>query len=132
MKIGMLAQATGVSRETLRFYEQRGLLRASRLGNGYRDYPQASVLLVQYIRNAQRLGFTLAEISARLPDIWDAPDPAQKVMEVLQLKLQELDQRILALQTLRQQLAHEIVQQCPLLGERTQAPATCPPEWAQQ
>lgn len=127
MKIGQLAQVAGVSRETLRFYEQRGLLRASRLGNGYRDYPEASVLLVQYIRNAQQLGFTLSEISARLPDIWDAPDPAQKVAEVLQLKLQELDQRILALQALRQQLAEQILQQCPMLNERTSGLIGCPP-----
>ncbi|MFY8041985.1 MAG: family 1 glycosylhydrolase, partial [Rhodoferax sp.] len=50
---------------------QQGLIRARRLANGYRDYPPEVVTLVQYIRTAQQLGFTLAEIGDRLPSIWD-------------------------------------------------------------
>ena len=62
MRIGELAQASAVSRDTLRFYEQRGLIAAQRSANGYRDYPADMVQLVQYIKTAQRLGFTLGEI----------------------------------------------------------------------
>ena len=65
MLIGELATASGLSREALRFYEQQGLIRARRLANGYRDYPPEVVTLVQYIRTAQQLGFTLAEIGDR-------------------------------------------------------------------
>ena len=79
MLIGELATAAGMSREALRFYEQQGLIRARRLPNGYRDYPEEVLMLVQYIRTAQQLGFTLAEIGDRLPAIWDAPDPAPAV-----------------------------------------------------
>ena len=75
MLIGELATASGLSREALRFYEQQGLIRARRLDNGYRDYPPEVVTLVQYIRTAQQLGFTLAEIGDRLPAIWDAAEP---------------------------------------------------------
>ncbi|AZD46173.1 transcriptional regulator, MerR family [Pseudomonas chlororaphis subsp. aurantiaca] len=39
MRIGERAQACAVSRDTLRFYEQRGLIAAQRTANGYRDYP---------------------------------------------------------------------------------------------
>ncbi|MCP1441805.1 hypothetical protein J3D54_000937 [Pseudomonas sp. GGS8] len=43
MRIGELAQASAVSRDTLRFYEQRGLVAAQRSANGYRDYPAEMV-----------------------------------------------------------------------------------------
>lgn len=67
MLIGELATASGLSREALRFYEQQGLMRAQRLANGYCDYPAETAMLVQYIRTALQLGFTLAEIGDRLP-----------------------------------------------------------------
>ena len=114
MLIGELAAASGLSREALRFYEQQGLIRARRLGNGYRDYPAEAVALVQYIRTAQQLGFTLAEIGDRLPGIWDAPDPGPALAQVLAAKLQEIDTRITALQVLRQTLAERVAADCPL------------------
>ncbi|MBX8491271.1 MerR family DNA-binding transcriptional regulator [Pseudomonas cichorii] len=43
MRIGELAHATAVSRDTLRFYEQRGLISAQRTGNSYRHYPVETV-----------------------------------------------------------------------------------------
>ncbi len=104
MLIGELATASGLSREALRFYEQQGLIRARRLANGYRDYPPEVVTLVQYIRTAQQLGFTLAEIGDRLPSIWDAPEPGPLLNQVLASKLGEIDARIAALQALRQTL----------------------------
>jgi DNA-binding transcriptional MerR regulator len=75
MRIGELAAAAGISRDTLRFYEQQGLIRARRLENGYRDYPDEVLMLVNYIREAQQLGFTLAEIGRKLPEVWDAAEP---------------------------------------------------------
>jgi MerR family copper efflux transcriptional regulator len=114
MLIGELATASGLSREALRFYEQQGLIRARRLGNGYRDYPPEALTLVQYIRTAQQLGFTLAEIGDRLPAIWDAADPAPALSQVLALKLHEIDARIAALQALRQTLAERVATDCPL------------------
>src|SRR3712207_2910410 len=55
MQIGELAAATGLSRDTLRFYEARGLLTARRRGNGYRDYPPEAVEWLCYLRTAQSL-----------------------------------------------------------------------------
>ena len=118
MLIGELAAASGLSREALRFYEQQGLIRARRLGNGYRDYPPEALTLVQYIRTAQQLGFTLAEIGDRLPAIWDAADPAPALSQVLALKLHEIDARIAALQALRQTLAERVALDCPLHAAR--------------
>ncbi len=114
MRIGELAELSGLSREALRFYEQRGLIRARRQANGYRDYPPEAVMLVQYIRTAQQLGFTLAEIGERLPQLWDAPDPAPALAAVLAHKLTEIDARIAALTELRTVLAGRIALACPL------------------
>ena len=126
MLIGELATASGLSREALRFYEQQGLIRARRLDNGYRDYPPEVVTLVQYIRTAQQLGFTLAEIGDRLPAIWDAAAPGPALAQVLAAKLREIDDRIAALQALRQTLAERVATDCPLQGRATQAKASSP------
>ena len=126
MLIGELATASGLSREALRFYEQQGLIRARRLDNGYRDYPPEVVTLVQYIRTAQQLGFTLAEIGDRLPAIWDAAEPGPALAQVLAAKLQEIDDRIAALQALRQTLAERVATDCPLQARAQRAKASSP------
>jgi MerR family mercuric resistance operon transcriptional regulator len=59
-----LARASGVGRETIRFYEQRGLLPAPpRSRSGYRLYALDAPRRVRFIKTAQALGFTLEEIS---------------------------------------------------------------------
>ena len=126
MLIGELATASGLSREALRFYEQQGLIRARRLDNGYRDYPPEVVTLVQYIRTAQQLGFTLAEIGDRLPAIWDAAEPGPALAQVLAAKLQEIDDRIAALQALRQTLAERVATDCPLQARPPRAKSASP------
>lgn len=114
MLIGELAAASGLSREALRFYEQQGLIRAQRLANGYRSYAPETLMLVNYIRTAQQLGFTLAEIGDKLPAIWDQTEPGPAIAQVLTEKLGEIDARIDALRALREGLATRLVQACPL------------------
>ncbi len=64
---GELAKRAGVNVETLRFYERKGLLPAPpRRVSGYRRYPADSVRRIRFIKRAQELGFTLAEISELL------------------------------------------------------------------
>ena len=57
MRIGELSSRSGLSRDALRFYEKRGLLRARRGANGYRDYPPEAADWLRYLRTAQQLGF---------------------------------------------------------------------------
>ena len=114
MRIGELAQQTGVSRDTLRFYERLGLIQARRSSNSYRDYDSAVVLLVNFIRRAQALGFSLQEIGQRLPEVWESPNPESRMREILQQKLSEIDVRILQLAELKQQLSEQLAQVCPL------------------
>ncbi|MBW8130799.1 MULTISPECIES: MerR family transcriptional regulator [Pseudomonas] len=114
MRIGELAQASQVSRDTLRFYEQRGLIAAQRSANGYRDYPADMVQLVLYIRTAQRLGFSLGEIGSSVATLWHAPDPDSAVTQLLQDKLNLIETRIAKLGQLRHELQQRLGQRCPL------------------
>ena len=133
MRIGELAEAVGLSRDTLRYYEKRGLLRARRGGNGYRDYPAEAADWLRYIRTAQALGFTLQEIEADLP-LLVAPDGdsaavAAALRSALQAKLDEIDRRIDGLQALRGALVERLgaqMAECPLRPATGPAPAPAP------
>lgn len=114
MRIGELAQAAAVSRDTLRFYEQRGLIAAQRSANGYRDYPAEMVQLVLYIKTAQRLGFSLGEIGSSVAALWKATDPDSAVTQLLQDKLTLIETRIAELGELRRELQLRLTQSCPL------------------
>lgn len=117
MQIGEIASATGLSRDTLRFYEKRGLLRARRSANGYRDYPPEAVDWLRYIKLAQTLGFTLAEIEADLPLLAEPDAAGQQLRAALERKLADIDQRIDGLHLLRGELARRLgddMQTCPL------------------
>lgn len=64
LRTGQVAEAAGVGRETIRYYERRGLLgEAARTLGGHRLYPAEAVTRLRMIKAAQRLGFTLEEIA---------------------------------------------------------------------
>jgi MerR family mercuric resistance operon transcriptional regulator len=64
LRSGEVAAAAGVNPQTLRYYERRGLLEAPRRSlGGHRLYPAESVTVLRVIKAAQRLGFSLDEIS---------------------------------------------------------------------
>lgn len=68
MKIGELADRTGLSQSRIRFYEKVGLLKAvDRRSNGYRVYPPQAATILGVITTAQSAGFSLEEIRALLP-----------------------------------------------------------------
>lgn len=127
MQIGELSTATGLSRDALRFYEKRGLLAARRRSNGYREYPVEAVEWLCYVRTAQALGFTLAEIETGLPALAGVEESGPLLREALRGKLTEIDQRIAALAALRADLAlrlEEPTAACPLRGQAGQAQQT--------
>jgi MerR family copper efflux transcriptional regulator len=122
MKISSIATATGLSRDTLRFYEKRGLLRARRSANGYRDYPPEAVDWLRYIRLAQTLGFTLGEIEADLPLVAEPQSSAPQLRAAMERKLEDIDKRIEGLHALRRELTRRLgedMQACPLQNAQT-------------
>jgi MerR family redox-sensitive transcriptional activator SoxR len=71
LTISEVARRSGVAASALRFYEQRGLVRAERAGSGHRRFPRAVLRRIAFIVFAQRIGLTLDEIAvelAKLPE----------------------------------------------------------------
>ncbi|MFF3513166.1 MerR family transcriptional regulator [Streptomyces sp. NPDC002573] len=114
MRIGELAAQAGMSRDAIRFYEKVGLVTGRRLPNGYRDFPPETVAWLQYIRTAQALGFSLAEIARTGETLREAPDTAEALSTLFEEKLQVIDTRIAELTTLRADLATRVGTGCPL------------------
>jgi DNA-binding transcriptional MerR regulator len=101
---GQLARITGVSADTLRHYERKGLLKSRRSPNGYREYPPHSVNRVTLIRNALAIGFGLDDLALILK-IRDAGGaPCQKVHAMATAKLEELETLLLEITKLRDDL----------------------------
>ncbi|QJI37121.1 MerR family transcriptional regulator [Pseudomonas sp. ADAK13] len=68
MKIGELAEQTGLAPSRIRFYESIGLLKmVKRQANGYRAYPSEAVMVLNLIKTAQKAGFSLDELRTLLP-----------------------------------------------------------------
>lgn len=105
MRIGELATRVGVNPKTIRFYEEKGLLPdPTRLPSGYRDYGFEDESRLQFIKTAQRLGLSLAEIGEILAFKERGEHPCGYVRSVLARQAEELDQRIDELACLRDEL----------------------------
>jgi DNA-binding transcriptional MerR regulator len=102
MRTGALAKRAGISTDTLRFYERRGLLaRPPRDANGYRRYPADALQRVTIIQRALDAGFTLEDLGRILRQRDAGGAPCREVFAIASLRLRELDERIAALTELR-------------------------------
>src|SRR5215469_16175141 len=105
LRSGELARLTGVSRDTLRHYERRGLLPPqARSQNGYRQYPAAAVHRVRLIRAALSLGFTMTELTEILGDRDRGAAPCRRVHALAIQKASSLEARISEMQALLRSL----------------------------
>lgn len=100
-----LARQAGVSADTLRHYELKGLLpKVPRSANGYREYPAAACARVRLVRRAVALGFTLDEI-ARILAVRDRGGaPCRGVRALAEGKLRTLEHRLVELSLARDSL----------------------------
>lgn len=95
MRIGELASRSGISPQTIRYYENIGVLPdAMRMPNGYRNYDDSAVKRLAFIRDAQTSGLSLTEIQMVL-EMKDSGEPTcGHVIEMLQGHLSEVDRQI--------------------------------------
>ncbi len=109
MKISELAQTTGVTADTLRYYEKQGLLNVpQRQDNGYRSFSAADVQRVRFVRSAQTLGFSLAQIREVLPDLEQGRMGRTGIEARLNAKIAEIDARFAELRRLRRELVQTL------------------------
>ncbi len=93
-----MAKATGVSPDTIRYYERIGVLpKAARTQAGYRVFPESAVERVRVVRSALRVGFTLAELAEVLKARDAGGTPCRRVYEVAHEKLKGIDADIKSL-----------------------------------
>ncbi|NUT35481.1 MAG: MerR family transcriptional regulator [Hamadaea sp.] len=111
MRIGELAEQAGTSTRTLRYYEQQGLLTARRTANGYREYDETDLRLVQEIRSLLEIGFGLEETRPFVDCLREGNASGAMCrgsQEVLGRKLTDLDAVITRLQAVRSQVEREL------------------------
>ena len=100
-----LADLLGVSTDTLRHYERKGVLsRPCRGPNGYRQYADESLERLRLVRRAMAVGFTLDELAKFLRERDRGGNPCISVRELASVKLTEVEERIRELKTLRNEL----------------------------
>jgi DNA-binding transcriptional MerR regulator len=105
LSIGEVAEASGVSRDAIRYYERLGLLpKAARTAAGYRKYPPGVLGRLALVRNAQRFGFSLTEIAGFLRVRDGGGKPCQAVRAAGERMLKAVDAQIAELQSARQQM----------------------------
>ncbi len=106
MKIGQLARAAQCQVETVRYYEQEGLLPAPKRSAGnYRLYGDVHLERLTFIRHCRSLGMSLAEVR-RLLHFQDAPEEnCGEVNALLDTHLTMISQRMTELQALQRQMA---------------------------
>jgi len=105
LSIGQIAQRAGIGVETVRFYERKGLLEEPlRRASGYRQYPEEVVKRIHFIKRAQKLGFSLKEITEMLMLRVDGHTSCEEVKQHAEAKIASVERKLIELQRMRQAL----------------------------
>jgi Cu(I)-responsive transcriptional regulator len=107
VNIGQAAKASGVSAKMIRHYEEVGLIpAANRTGAGYRQYSEAEVHSLRFIRHARDLGFSIAQIG-ELVGLWQNRRRSSSKVKALALAhVAELERKVASLQAMKDTLQH--------------------------
>lgn len=124
LRIGEVANRSGVSIDTVRFYERRRLLTvAPRSANGYRVFTSETIERVHFIKHAQELGFSLDEIATFLSA--NGTRDCRSVHDLLDAKLNEIDDRMRSMVEFRDKLIHYL-DECEKELEKHSDSVECP------
>lgn len=123
LKRGELAKKALVSIETIRYYEQSGLLPIpKRTEKNYRIFPAETLLRIRFIKRAKQLGFSLHEIKELIfLRTSSGPRGCEEVIKFAQLKLHDLDSKIQNLRAMRKTLSR-LKDRCPGKGSSSSCP----------
>lgn len=115
--IGKAAREAGVGVETIRFYERRGLIARppTPSSGGFREYPAETVARLRFIRQAQGLGFSLAEIEELLSLRADPAADCSDMRRKAAAKVEEVNRKLADLEKVRTAL-EKVIAVCPGQG----------------
>ena len=111
MNIGDAAERSGLPAKTIRYYEDIGLLKPDRAGNGYRDYSMADVHRLRFLQRARSLGFSVEECRQLLSLYGDTHRESADVKAIATAKLDDIDRKIRELTGLKEML-RQLVDSC--------------------
>jgi Hg(II)-responsive transcriptional regulator len=126
LNIGQIAKQTGVTVETIRFYEKQGLIATPKRSDaGYRQYPSETVKRIHFIQHAKEVGFTLKDIAELLALRQKPGTSCGDIKLRATQKIEEIDQKIQDLKRIREALGRMILKcrgrgalsECPILEE---------------
>ena len=100
MRANELAKRTGLGKDTLRYYEQIGVIsRPPRASNGYRDYPESCLEQLKFIKMAQSVGFTLNEIKPAIPFLANPKPGCPLLAKAIVDQINRIEEKISELET---------------------------------
>tara|TARA_R110000868_G_scaffold25050_3_gene97856 strand:- start:471 stop:893 length:423 start_codon:yes stop_codon:yes gene_type:complete len=112
LSIGQVAKKTNVTCDTIRLYEQYGLIdKPERAANGYRQYEEVTIDRLRFIIWAKEIGFTLKEIEGLLTVHQSAKQSCKEIMQQTKQKLQQVADKIEGLRSLEKSL-NDLVHAC--------------------
>ena len=124
LQIGEIAARSGVSVDTVRYYERLRLLpSAPRTSGGYRVFSTKAIEQIKFIKQAQELGFALNEIKGLLTS--GGVEECERVRDLLKRKLSEMDEQIKKMKAFRKLLARHL-SECNVELEEKGLDAHCP------
>lgn len=122
LKISELADKCEVNKETVRYYERKGLIPSPpRNDAGYRFYPDQTVERLHFIKRMQQLGFTLKEIDRFLGVVDQDQSRCQDMYEFTVSKISEVEQKIDDLLRIKR-LLYDLKEKCPVEKDLYECP----------
>jgi Cu(I)-responsive transcriptional regulator len=112
MRIGTVAERSGVPAKTIRYYEEVGLIEAAdRTASGYRDYDHYDVETLRFIQRARSLGFSVNEVASLLALWRDRQRASAQVKKLASDHVARIDLKIAELQSMRDTLV-DLIERC--------------------
>lgn len=111
MLIGELSKKTGLSKDTIRYYEKIGLITASERKAGtriYQEFNEETIERLQMINQGKKLGFKLKEIRQLLDEWGNASMPKHQQIKVIENKLEEVEEKMQQLNTIKDYLTSKL------------------------
>ena len=130
MNIGEISEALGMPAKTIRYYEDIGLVKPPRQGNGYRVYGERDLHRLAFLGRARSLGFTIEECRVLLALYSDRERASSEVKQIAEGHLRGIEEKIAALRSMHETLsglvsacAGDHRPDCPILADLASEPA---------